>query len=205
MTTATPSRSSLEKPKSTISPLATIVGVIVAVVLGMVVYPAAGDFITEAQLTAAGPFDYSSKKLGFSAQFPGEPEVTTATESTAGVEVELTSVMWESPTRSMGVAVAEVESLGIPDPSTLVPAGADALLKSMLDGAVANIKGGVLLDYDYGVVAGARSIHADMDSDAGKLSVTLLVANGSFFTILANSDDDADETAFIRSFGFVSD
>lgn len=198
MTNSLSSTPNLEKPKSAISPVVTVVLIVASVLLALVVFPAIRDAFENAQTVANGPFEYSSEDLGFSASFPGEPAESTDIQRDAGLELEATTVLWESQKLTLGVAVIEIGALPIADPATLAAADGDAQLKSMLDGSVANISGGELLDFDYLDVDGVRSITGSMNSDAGELDTVIFVANGRLYSLVMSGDKKAQED-FVES------
>lgn len=190
-------------PKRFWPTVGTIVFVVV-VTLAIVGRPMWEKLFNDLSPDTQQPVEFTSHLYGFGATYPREPTIEPTTEALLGIDVEITTVMAESSSETYAVSAVESTGLGIPDPATLSAADVDLLLKSSLDGAVANMRDGVILDYDYGQVGGTRSIVADIETAAGLASFAVVIVSDRYYIILASSEDDKDESAFIESFELVS-
>ena len=181
-------------------PTAITIAVIVVITVVVVARPLWERWFNELTDGPPEPVVFTSQLFGFGATYPREPTIDSHTESAPGLEIEVTTVYAETSKTSFGVSAIDSRNLAIPDPSTLSGADLDILLKSSLDGAVANVEGGTLITYDYAVVGGTRSVIADIDTAAGPATIAIVIADNEYFIVTASTTSEKDAERFIDSF-----
>ncbi|MFC5931121.1 hypothetical protein [Cryobacterium melibiosiphilum] len=140
-----------------------------------------------------------------SVTFPGTPATTTQEEVVFGQPVLLTVTVWEREDVALAVQSSPVAPLlptGV-ELSALTAADIDSLLKSSLDGAVANVKDGTLVTESYADLDGARTLRGTISSAApGTMDVIIAFHAGSLHIALAGGEDNRSEmkSAFLASF-----
>jgi len=154
---------------------------------------------------AAEAVDWVADDGFSSATFPGKPTTTTQEEQVFGQSLVLTATTWERDDIALAVQSSPVAPLlpaGV-DLSALTADDIDSLLKSSLDGAVANVKDGKLMTESYADLDGVRTLHGTISSAApGTMDVIIAVHAGSLRIAFAGGEDNRSEmkAAFLASF-----
>lgn len=141
---------------------------------------------------------YTSSEFGYTAEFLGEPKEQKASQTVEGQEIKQIQAAWASGDKYMSTATNTFPE------GLLEQAGElDVVLENSVNGMVAAIPGGELIDSRDSTLDGEQSVEGSVDVGNGQTMLFVIsIHDGVQYLLLSSGISEGQHGDFVDSFTF---